>query len=202
MTNQVAIQLVNLRALEIIKLLTFKAKDLVPMTTPTWTPWLFSTLPFTTDVLSSGPPAKAALVGRRKRDKSHLGYFRFGRPFGRRLPQKAGFWIRESAPVYLGERRSSLDRSSRNFSKAFFPANCAGRVGLKTFYGQPNSQRLALAAYLPTPALGMLTASRRNDIIIVGRVYHFERPTITFSCGRPWTQAEHAGCVYRKPYPS
>src|SRR4249920_2077757 len=28
------------------------------MTTPTWTPLLFNTLPFTTDVLSSGPPGK------------------------------------------------------------------------------------------------------------------------------------------------
>ncbi len=36
-------------------------------------------------------------------------------------------WLldQESAPIYLGERRCSLDRLTRNSSKAFFPANCA-----------------------------------------------------------------------------
>jgi hypothetical protein len=40
-------------------------------------------------------------------------------------------------------------------------------VGLVSISGHFNSQRLAFAAYLPTPAIGALTLPRGNDVIIV-----------------------------------
>src|SRR5882757_167257 len=106
-----------------------------------------------------------------------------GGRFGRRLPQKVGFWIRGNSPIYFGERRSSFDSSIRKSSTSFLPCKLRSPFGWKTVCREPNSQRFAVAAYLPTPALDLLTASRGNDIIVVGFVYHFERATITFSEG-------------------
>jgi hypothetical protein len=50
------------------------------------------------------------------------------------------------------------------------PRNSRRRVGLESVSDHLNTQRFALAAYLPVPALGSLAASRRNDVIIVDGV--------------------------------
>src|SRR6266403_1361307 len=44
----------------------------------------------------------------------------------------------------------------------------SGRVGLETICGHLNAQRLALAAYFPTPPFGTLTCPRSDDVIVVG----------------------------------
>src|SRR5258706_15964175 len=78
MTNWVAIQLVNVRTLKIVKLSTFEAKDRVAPDHADMDAFaVLNILPSTTDLLSRCPTAKAALVGRRWRDKSHSGYFPF-----------------------------------------------------------------------------------------------------------------------------
>jgi hypothetical protein len=55
----------------------------------------------------------------------------------------------------------------QKFRQRLLTRKLRGRVGLKSVSGHLDAQRFALAAYLPSPALRVLTASRTNDAIII-----------------------------------